>query len=81
MPRLFVLCCLALLATASAGQAQDADREQGATSSVDLVDHPAMSYDSCKKDAYEFGAIGIYRRMFVLSCLGNDVTSAIRVSR
>jgi hypothetical protein len=34
-------------------------------------------YDFCKRDAFTYGVMGHYRRLYILSCLDTDMTSAI----
>ena len=35
-------------------------------------------YNACKADAYRYGVMGTYRRLFILSCLDTDTTSEVR---
>jgi hypothetical protein len=35
-------------------------------------------YDVCRKDAFDYGVMGHYRRLYILSCLDTDVTSTNR---
>jgi hypothetical protein len=76
------LCVFCLAGVPAAGWAQDGrqNEDRDASEWSDLLAHDISQYNSCKKDAFDFGAIGTYRRLYVLSCLNRDVTSAIRVS-
>jgi hypothetical protein len=76
---LFVFC---LAGVPAPGWAQDGLPNEDRTASEwsELLAHDISQYNWCKKDAFDFGAIGTYRHLYVLSCLNRDVTSAIRVS-
>ena len=46
----------------------------------DLLSRDMTPYNWCKKEAFDYGAIGSYRHLFVLACLNRDVTAAIDAS-
>ena len=43
-----------------------------------LSDGEMREYESCKADAYRYGVMGRFRRLYILSCLDTDVTSGLR---
>lgn len=76
-----LLCIVLVAGGPAAGLAQESlkPRRDMDASSPGSAARDAVLYDRCKKDAFDFGAMGAYRRLYVLSCLNSDVTSAIPV--
>lgn len=75
-----LLCTLTAMEAPAALRAQDlmAPTSLSDPEGANKADADVRTYDWCKKDAFEFGVMGTYRRLYVLSCLGADVTATTK---